>query len=92
MSLRRGGLLASTVFGMPVRAGRTIPSRMSRANRPSSSDRGPFVTGSRRATGRPRSTISTGDPPFRPSISELRLFFASVIALLDRRAELAAYS
>lgn len=75
----RGGLLANNAFGTADRAGRTIPSRTSRPNRPSSSDRRPVVTGSRRATGRPRSTISTGDPPFRPSISALRLFLASVI-------------
>ena len=37
------------------------------------------LTGSRRATGRPRSTISTGEPPCTPSIKALRLFLASVI-------------
>ena len=37
------------------------------------------VTGSSRATGRPRSTISTGDPLFTLSMRALRLFLASVM-------------
>ena len=39
----------------------------------------PEVMASSRATGRPRSTMSTGEPPLRPSIKALRLFLASVM-------------
>src|SRR6266481_6202184 len=38
-----------------------------------------MITGSSRATGRPRSTISTGEPLLSPSIKALRLFLASVM-------------
>src|SRR2546428_799916 len=74
----RGGLVANRSFDALRRAGRTMPSRTRRASRLSSSGR-PLLTGSSRATGRPRSTISTGEPPFTLSINALRLFFASVI-------------
>ena len=74
----RGGGVDNTTFGVAIRAGRTIPSRTRRSSRPASVPGG-APTGSRRATGRPRSTINTGEPPFTPSISALRLFLASVI-------------
>ena len=51
---------------------------------------GPFVAlsaGSSLATGRPRSAINTGDPFLRPSISALRLFFASVMLAFFIRLE-----
>src|SRR5262245_32665456 len=73
-----GGLVATIPFRCPPRAGRTTPSRTRRASRPSSVE-ATALTGSRRATGRPRSTISTGVPLLTPSISALRLFLASVI-------------
>jgi hypothetical protein len=56
-----------------------MPSRMSRDNRPPSSPSPSLVTGSRRATGRPRSTIRTGAPLLRPSMRALRRFLASVM-------------
>jgi hypothetical protein len=37
------------------------------------------MIGSKRATGRPQSTIKTGEPPLRPSIKALKLFLASVM-------------
>ena len=62
-----------------MRPGRTMPSRMSRDSRPSWSPSPRLVTGSSRATGRPRSTIKAGEPLFRPSMRPLRRFFASVM-------------
>ena len=62
------------------RAGR--PDEASRTcldNRSSPLSSPPAIAGSSRATGRPRSTIKTGEPLLRLSISELRLFFASVM-------------
>src|SRR5215211_2622873 len=72
-----GGLESTDRAGLPE-GGRTMPARISRARR-SLSGATPDVTGSRRATGRPRSTISTDDPLAKPSISLLRLFLASVM-------------
>ena len=73
--LSRGGLVVKTTFDVTPRAGRTIPSRTRRASRPSLSGRS-SLTGSRRATGRPRSMIRTGEPPLTLSISALRLCLA----------------
>jgi hypothetical protein len=53
--------------------------RISRDNRPLSSPSPSLVTSSRRATGRPRSTMRTGEPFLRPAIRALRWFLASVI-------------
>ena len=75
----RGGNSVNNPRGMAARPGRTMPSRIRRDSRSSGSGPRPLVTGSRRATGRPRSTIRTGDPLLRPSISALSLFLASVI-------------
>jgi hypothetical protein len=55
---------------------------MSRDNRPLGPPSSPLATGSRRATGRPRSTIKTVSPPFRLSIKELKPFFVWVILAL----------
>ena len=71
-------LLAEQRLRRGERRGLTMPSGTSRNSLPSGSVSGPVVTGSRRATGRPRSTIRTGDPPLRPSIRGLRLFFTWV--------------
>jgi hypothetical protein len=56
-----------------------MPSLTSRDSLPSCSLSLSAVTGSNRATGRPRSTIRTGEPPLRLSIKALKLFFASVM-------------
>jgi hypothetical protein len=74
-ALRRGGGWLNSVGGGGARRGRTRPSRTSRRSLPSSPAAPPAVAGSRRATDRPRSMISTGEPLFRPSIKALRLFF-----------------
>src|SRR5271163_4903722 len=81
-ALELGGGVVKTVAGATVRRGRNTPSRMSRANRPLGPPSSPPATGSRRATGRPRSTIKTGSPPLRPSIRELKPFLAWVILAL----------
>src|ERR1700733_12930487 len=77
-----GGGEVKTAAGATVRRGRNTPSRMSRDNRPLGPPSSPPVTGSRRATGRPRSTIKTGSPPLRPSIKELKPFFVWVMLAL----------
>ncbi len=61
------------------RAGLASPSRTSRSILPASAPSSLSSAGSSRATGRPRSAIKTGEPFLRPSISALRLFFASVM-------------
>jgi hypothetical protein len=72
-----GDLLAKRFLGAGRRAGRTMPSRTRRDSRLSSSERS-ALTSSSRTTGRPRSTISTGEPPpLTLSINALRLFLAS---------------
>jgi uncharacterized protein YndB with AHSA1/START domain len=78
-ALARGGWLLKSACGGSARRGRTTPSRRSRDSLPSCSPSSPVVTGSSLATGRPRSTIRTGEPPLRPSIKALRLFLASVM-------------
>src|SRR5262249_38045955 len=78
----RGGWLLKIARAGALRRGRTRPSRRSRASLASCSPAWAPVTVSRRATGRPRSTVSTGEPPFRLSIKALRLFFASVMLTL----------
>src|ERR1700733_2650428 len=70
-----GGEEVKIADGATVRRGRNTPSRMSRANRPLEPPSSPPTTGSRRATGRPRSTIKTASPPLRPSIKALKPFF-----------------
>ncbi len=77
-----GGGEVKTAAGATVRRGRNTPSRMSRANRPLGPPSSPPATGSRRATGRPRSTIKTASPPFKPSIRALKPFFVWVILAL----------
>jgi hypothetical protein len=78
LPLGRAGFVAKIPLGTVVCAGRTTPSRTSLARRPSSSDR-KTLTGSRRTTGRPRSTINTSAPPLTLSINALMLFLASVM-------------
>src|ERR1700722_392700 len=77
-----GGGDVKTTAGATDRRGRNTPSRMSRVNRPPCPPSSPPVTGSRRATGRPRSTIRTASPPLSPSIRELKPFFVWVILAL----------
>ena len=78
-ALARGGGVLKSAVGGPVRRGRATPSRMSRDNLPSCPPSSPTATGSSRATGRPRSTINAGEPPLRPSIKALKLFWVSVM-------------
>src|ERR1700678_3339702 len=77
-----GGAELKTAAGATVRRGRSTPSRTSRDSLPLCLLSSPPVTGSRRATGRPRSTINTGSPPLRPSIKALRLFLVWVMLAL----------
>ena len=77
--------LSAPPLGWP---GRTIPSRTRRISLPSSRTPGTLLTGSSRATGRPRS-ISTPAPRPRPSIKALSAFFASVHAGSLHRLEIA---
>src|SRR6516162_2219800 len=71
-ALAHGGCWLNSVRGGAARRGRTIPSRTSRNSLPSRSASRPVVTGSSRATGRPRSTTRTAEPPLTPSINALR--------------------
>ncbi|MDO8679684.1 MAG: hypothetical protein Q7R30_14225 [Acidobacteriota bacterium] len=73
-----GGGVAMRPRGTARRAGRTRPSRTSWASRPLSLP-ARASTGSRRATGRPRSTMSTAAPALTQSIRALKPFFASVM-------------
>jgi hypothetical protein len=68
--------------GGSLRRGRMKPSRSKRDSLPRWAYSALPVTGSSRATGRPRSTMSTGEPASRPSISALRLFLASVMVAI----------
>ena len=79
-ALMWGSRPRNSVRGGSLRRGRATPSRSSRDSlpRPAHPARSP-VTGSSRATGRPRSTMSTGEPALEASISALRLFLASVM-------------
>jgi len=78
-ALARGDRVLKRAPGGPVRRDRSTPSRTSRDNLPFCSPSSRPVTGSSRATGRPRSTINTGEPPLRPSIKALKLFLVSVM-------------
>jgi hypothetical protein len=77
--LGRGGWSPNSARAGGTRLSRTTPSRMSRDSRPSSSGACLLITGSSRATGRPRSTIRTGEPPLRLSMSALSRFLASMM-------------
>jgi hypothetical protein len=85
----RGGGVSNSVRDGAARLGRTMPSRMSRESRPAGSDVPVLETGSRRATGRPRSTIRTASPPLRPSMRALKRFLASVMLAFFIRAIIA---
>jgi len=78
-ALARGDRVLKRAPGGPVRRDRSTPSRTSRDNLPFCPLSSRPVTGSSRATGRPRSTINTGEPPLRPSIKALKLFLVSVM-------------
>lgn len=75
----RGGSLRNTASGGLLRRGRITPSRSSRDSLPFGVSWVLPVTGSSRATGRPRSTMSTDEPAFSRSIRALKLFLASVM-------------
>ena len=79
----RGGGSVSSSFGKDaLRRGLTIPLRTSRARRSLSVVSAPMITGSRRATGCPRSVIKSEEPAFRLSIRARRLLLASVMLTL----------
>jgi hypothetical protein len=83
---RGGSQLNSARGGSPRRSGLT-PSRSSRDSLPPCASSAQRVTGSSRAAGRPRSTMSTGEPALRLSIRALRLFLAlRLTAAIDSRA------
>ena len=88
-ALARGGAVLKRAPGGRVRRGRSTPSRMSRDNLPFCPPSSRPVTRSSRATGRPRSTINTGEPALRPSIKALKLFLVSVMLAFFHRAKIA---
>jgi len=69
-----GGRLLNSTRGGAVRRSRTSPSRISRNSLPLCSASSSPLRSSSRATGRPRSTISTDEPLLRPSINALSYF------------------